>query len=188
MNHAVSRAVEDEEGDGVERDDGHHPEHLLVEAAPVPPYHENSQRGRTTPVGGAGEQTGHQRDTDLLPSGQRHVPDPEQYQSPEQRPGNTRGIEKQVIQRVEARHIEVAESEVAHHGQHQQAAQIAAEVVRVMIALGHEEYHHRGRQPADAVQEYLQRRLRLLIGLDTHPCQMVDRHGDDGYHFQGIAA
>jgi len=31
----------------------------------------------------------------------------------------------------------------------------------VVIALGHEEYHHRGRQPSDAVQEYLRRRLCL---------------------------
>ena len=54
VDHAVGGTVEYEEGDGVERDDGHHPEHLLVEAAPVPAYHEYGQRGGTTPVGGAG--------------------------------------------------------------------------------------------------------------------------------------
>ena len=45
LDHAVGGTVEYEEGDGVERDDGHHPEHLLVEAAPVPAYHEYGQRG-----------------------------------------------------------------------------------------------------------------------------------------------
>ena len=46
----------------------------------------------------------------------------------------------------------------------------------------------RGRQPSDAVQEYLRRRLSLLVGLDAHPCQMVDRHGDDGDDLQCVAA
>ncbi len=79
-----------------------------------------------------------------------------------------------------------AEGEVAHHGQHEQTAQVAAEVVRVVIALGHEEYHHRGRQPSDAVQEYLRRCLCLLVGLDAHPCQVVDRHGDDAMTFSAL--
>ena len=141
VNHSVGGAVEDEEGDGVERDDGHHPEHLLVEAVPVPANHEYGQRGGTTPVRGAGEQAGHQRDTCLLPSCKSlHVPYFQQYQPQEQRPGDARGIEEQVAERVEARHIEIAEGKVAHYGQHEQTAQIAAEVVRVVIALGHEEY------------------------------------------------
>ena len=123
VDHAVGGTVEYEEGDGVERDDGHHPEHLLVEAAPVPAYHEYGQRGGTTPVGGAGEQAGHQCDTDLLPSGKSlHVPYFQQYQPPEQRPGDARGIEEQVAERVEARHVEIAEGEVAHHSQHEQTA------------------------------------------------------------------
>ena len=46
----------------------------------------------------------------------------------------------------------------------------------------------RGRQPSDAVQEYLRRRLSLLVGLDAHPCQMVDRHGDDGDDLQCVAS
>ena len=103
VDHAVGGTVEYEEGDGVERDDGHHPEHLLVEAAPVPAYHEYGQRGGTTPVGGAGEQTGQQRDGQLLPASHFFaVPNLEQYQSPEQRPGDARGIEEQIVQRVEA--------------------------------------------------------------------------------------
>ena len=77
---------------------------------------------------------------------------------------------------------------MAHHSQYEQTAQIVAEVTGVMIALGHKEYHHRGRQPSDAVQEYLRRRLCLLVGLDAHPCQVVDRHGDDGDDLQCVAA
>lgn len=58
----------------------------------------------------------------------------------------------------------------------------------MVIALGHEEYHHRCRQPSDAVQEYLRRRLCLLVGLNAHPSQVVDRHGDDGDDLQCVAA
>ena len=75
MNHAISRAVEDEEGDGIERDNQHHPEHLLVEIIPTPPNHEYGQWGGTTPVGREGEQTGYYSDGYLLPSCQPfHVP------------------------------------------------------------------------------------------------------------------
>ena len=141
MNHAVCWAVEDEKGNGVERDNQHHPEHLLVEITPTAPNHEYGQRGSTTPVGRAGEQASHQGDSHFLPASQPlHVPHLEQYQAPQKRPGDACGIEEQVGQRIEARHVEVAEGEVAHHGQHEQTAQIAAEVVRVVIALGHEEY------------------------------------------------
>ena len=188
VDHAVGRAVEDEEGNGVERDNQHHPEHLLVEITPIPPDHEYGQRGCTTPVGCAGEQTGHDGNGHFLPSCQLlHVPHLEQYQTPEERPGDTGGIEEQVVERVEARHIEVAEGEVAHHGQYEQTAQVTAEVVRVVITLGDEEDHHRSCQAPDAMQEYLRWRLRLFVGLDAHPCQMINRHGDDGNDFQRVS-
>ena len=39
-----------------------------------------------------------------------------------------------------------------------------------------------------AVSRPMHRRLCLLVGLDAHPCQMVDRHGDDGDDLQCVAA
>ena len=98
------------------------------------------------------------------------------------------GIEEQVVQRIESRHVEIAEGKVTHHGQHQQSAQVAAEVVRMVVTLSHEEYHHRSRQPSDAVQTYLHGCLCLLVGLYAHPGQMVCRHGNDGDDLQRIAA
>ena len=189
MNHTVSRAVEDEEGNGVERDDQHHPEHLLIKVPPAPANHEYSKWSGTTPVGGEGEQAGQQRDGHLLPAHQPpHIPDLEEYKAPQQWPRYACGVEEQVAERIESGHIEITKGEVAHHSQHEQAAQIASEVMGMIVALGHEENHHRSRQTSDRMQCYLQWCFRLLIGLNTHPRKMINRHRDDSNDFQCVAA
>ena len=66
--------------------------------------------------------------------------------------------------------------------------QIAAVIVSIVIAFGYEEEHDGRRQTSYAVQEYLERRLGLYIGLYAHPGKVVNGHGHDGNDLQRVPA
>ena len=125
----------------------------------------------------------------MLPTGYAvGVPHVEQHKSPEEWPGDAGGIEYQVVEWIEARHVEVAERKVAHYGKQQQSVLVAADAAGVVIAFGYEEDHDGCCQASDDMKADLQGGLGLLIGLDTDPRQVVYRHGDDGNNFQCVSA
>ena len=136
-----------------------------MKVAPTSAHHEDGQWGCATPIRSKGQQAGNKGDSHFMPDGQPHcrlaylqpfhIPDLEQYQTPHERPGDTRGIEEQVVEGIEARHVEVAECKMADHSQYHQATQVTPEVVGMVIALSHEEDHHRSRQSTYDVQKYL---------------------------------
>lgn len=57
MNNAIDVVVNNEEGNGVERRNGHKPQYLFIEVPIIAPNKQNGKRGGTAPVRCCRDQT-----------------------------------------------------------------------------------------------------------------------------------